>query len=86
MLDVLPPVTVFRLEDQTLLLADGYHRAAAAQAAGRAMVNADIQEGTGADAIQFATEVAMRDQGHSNEQPREAMKRYSSGRWPPTPP
>jgi ParB-like nuclease domain len=34
-LDHLPPVTVFALEDQTLLLVDGYHRLAAAQQAGR---------------------------------------------------
>jgi hypothetical protein len=26
LLDELPPITVFRLEDQTLLLVDGYHR------------------------------------------------------------
>jgi hypothetical protein len=46
LLDELPPVTVFRLEDQTLLLADGYHRLAAAQQAGRSTVKAEIREGT----------------------------------------
>ena len=59
LLDDLPPVTVFRLEDQALLLADGYHRVAAAQAAGRTTVSADIRQGTRADAIKFATELAV---------------------------
>ena len=45
LLDELPPVTVFRLEDQTLLLADGYHRLAAAQQAGRSTAKAEIREG-----------------------------------------
>jgi hypothetical protein len=34
-LDQLPPVIVFALEDQTLLLVDGSHGVAAAQQAGR---------------------------------------------------
>jgi hypothetical protein len=37
-LDQLPPVTVFELEDHILLLTDGYHRVAAAQQAGRIVV------------------------------------------------
>jgi ParB-like nuclease domain len=67
LLDELPPVTVFRLEDQTLLLADGYHRLAAAQQAGRSTVKAEIREGTRADAMQFATKVAARERGISDE-------------------
>lgn len=42
-LDQLPPVTVFELEDHTLLLTDGYHRVAAAQHAGRTTVRADVR-------------------------------------------
>jgi hypothetical protein len=53
MLDELPPIAVFCLEDQTLLLVDGYHRVAAAQKAGRTMIDADIREGTRADAVTF---------------------------------
>jgi ParB-like nuclease domain len=45
-LDQLPPVTVFELEDQTLLLVDGYHRVAAAQHAGRSTVRAEVRLGT----------------------------------------
>jgi ParB-like chromosome segregation protein Spo0J len=78
----LPPVIVFRLEDQSLLLVDGYHRVAAAQEAGRATVDADIREGTRAEAVHFATELAARERGFSDEQAREAIKRYSGGRWP----
>jgi hypothetical protein len=81
LLDELPPVTVFRLEDQTLLLADGYHRLAAAQQAGRSTVKAEIREGTRADAMQFATKVAARERGISDEQAREAIRRRSGGRW-----
>lgn len=81
LLDKLPPVTVFRLEDQTLLLVDGYHRMAAARAAGRMTVRADVQEGTKTEAIQFAAERAARERGFSNQQAREAIRRYSGGQW-----
>jgi hypothetical protein len=82
MLDELPPVAVFRLEDRTLLLVDGYHRLAAAQKPGRTMIDADIREGTRADAVKFAADVAVRERGFSNEQAREAIKRHSARRWP----
>jgi ParB-like chromosome segregation protein Spo0J len=82
MLDELPPIAVFCLEDQTLLLVDGYHRVAAAQEAGRTMIDADIREGTRADAVTFAADVAVRERGFSDEQAREAIKRYSGRRWP----
>jgi hypothetical protein len=57
-LDQLPPVTVFELEDHTLLLTDGYHRVAAAQQAGRIVVQAEIRVGTKAQAVEFAIDVA----------------------------
>ena len=53
-LDQLPPVVVFELGDHTLLLADGYHRVAAAQLAGRTTVQADVRVGTEEQAVQFA--------------------------------
>jgi ParB-like chromosome segregation protein Spo0J len=81
-LDELPPVTVFRLDDETLLLADGYHRVAAAQAAGRVRVTADLRQGTKADALAFASEVARHKRGVSPQQARAAIKRHSNGRWP----
>jgi hypothetical protein len=76
-LDKLPPVTVFALEDHTLLLADGYHRVAAAQLAGRSTVRAEVRVGTRAQAMQFAVDVARVERGVSAEQAREAIRRYS---------
>ena len=80
-LDELPPVAVFRLPDQTLLLADGYHRMAAAQARGRATLNADIREGSRADAMQFVTEVAVRERGLSPREVRGGDKAPQRSRW-----
>jgi ParB-like chromosome segregation protein Spo0J len=77
-LDELPPVTVFRLdEDQTLLLADGYHRLAAARMAGRSTLRADVRGGTRADALHFAVELAVQEQGISEQQARAAIVRFS---------
>jgi ParB-like chromosome segregation protein Spo0J len=76
-LDHLPPVTVFTLEDQTLLLVDGYHRVAAAQQAGRMTVRAEVRVGTKAEALQFAVDVAQVEAGVSAEQARQAIRRYS---------
>jgi hypothetical protein len=75
-LDQLPPGIVFALEDQTLLLADGYHRVAAQQA-GRTIVRAEVRVGTKAEAIQFAVDVAQAEAGVSADQARDAIRRYS---------
>jgi hypothetical protein len=72
-------VTVFALEDRTLLLADGYHRVAAAQHAGRSTIQAEVRPGTKAQAIQFAVDLARAERGVSAEQAREAIRRYSGG-------
>jgi ParB-like chromosome segregation protein Spo0J len=77
MLDQLPPVIVFALEDQTLLLVDGYHRVVAAQQAGRTTVRADVRLGTKAEALQFAVDVAQAEVGVSADQARDAIRRYS---------
>jgi hypothetical protein len=78
-LDQLPPVTVFELEDHTLLLTDGYHRVAAAQQAGRIVVQAEIRVGTKAQAVEFAIDVARAEWGLSADQAREAIRRYGGG-------
>ena len=50
-----PPVTVFAdAERDTLWLADGFHRVAAAEADGYKMVKAEVIPGTFADALKFA--------------------------------
>jgi hypothetical protein len=78
-LDQLPPVTVFELEDHTLLLTDGYHRVAAAQQAGRTVVQGDIRVGTKAQAVQFAIDVARAEWGVSADRAREGIRRYAGG-------
>lgn len=84
-LDELPPVTVFRLADETLLLTDGYHRVAAAQQAGRTTIRADVRAGTTTDALRFAVELAVRERGTSSEEARASIQRHSGGRWQPAP-
>ena len=80
MLDQLPPVTVYRLPD-SLLLVDGYHRLAAARRLGRTTVRAEVVSGTKADALAFATALAMRDRELSEHQVRDAIARRSGGAW-----
>jgi ParB-like chromosome segregation protein Spo0J len=77
LLDQLPPVTVFALEDQSLLLVDGYHRLAAAQQAGRTTVRAEVRVGTKAQALQFAIDLAQAEMSASADQARDAIRRYS---------
>jgi uncharacterized ParB-like nuclease family protein len=76
MLDELPPVTVFRLVDEpACLLADGYHRLAAAQRAGRSTLRAEVQGGTKADALRFAIDLVVRERGISEDEARAAIRR-----------
>ena len=58
------PVTVFELEDHTLLLTDGYHRVAAAQHAGRTVVDAlTCASEPKREAVQFAIDAARAECG-----------------------
>jgi ParB-like chromosome segregation protein Spo0J len=79
-LDDLPPVTVYRLPDG-LLLVDGYHRLAAARRLGRTTVRAEVVSGTKADALAFATALAVRERNLSEQQVRDAIERRSGGAW-----
>jgi ParB-like chromosome segregation protein Spo0J len=78
-IDEVPPITVFRIEDGSLLLADGYHRVAAAQRAGRATIRAELRTGTKRDALQFALELAAQQRGASYEEARNAIRKHSDG-------
>lgn len=49
----LPPVTVYDT-DEGLLLADGFHRLAAAIRRGEKKIEADVRKGTRADALEYA--------------------------------
>jgi hypothetical protein len=50
----MPPVVVFKDEDGSLYLGDGFHRCAAKESLGVATIQAEIREGTIDDAILFA--------------------------------
>ena len=58
----LPPPVAFRTPDG-LLLADGYHRVAAARALGRASVECDVRVGSRRDALVFAARVGAEQTG-----------------------
>jgi hypothetical protein len=56
--DRLPPVTVYEVEGK-LLLADGYHRHAAAVMLGRRTIRAEVRHGTFTEALDFVSEVNL---------------------------
>jgi hypothetical protein len=74
--DSLPPITVFDTAEG-LLVADGYHRIAAARRLGREWIELELHRGTKHDALAFAVENARRERGLSAEQAREAIERWS---------
>lgn len=74
-LDQMPPVTIFRTP-QGLLLADGYHRVAAARSLGRTAVQAVVFDGSRGDALAFATAKAA-EGGISHTAAIRAIKRHS---------
>jgi hypothetical protein len=76
----LPPVVVFRT-DQGLLLADGYHRVAAAQARGQDTIEAEIRHGSAHDALRYAASVGARQRGLSEAEVLRHLQRRSGGRW-----
>src|SRR5580700_11434774 len=56
--DRLPPVTVYEV-DGALMLADGYHRHAAAVMRGRSTIPAEVRHGSFTDALDFVAEVNL---------------------------
>ena len=60
--DNFPPVVVYKLEDGTLLLADGFHRIRATELNGLD-IKAEVREGTYQDALDFANFEANRYHG-----------------------
>jgi ParB-like chromosome segregation protein Spo0J len=73
----LPPVVVFETEDG-LLLADGYHRVAAARRTGAKTISADVRQGSRADALRYATRVGSAQRGLSAEQIAARIRRHST--------
>ena len=56
--DRLPPITVYKIDDR-LLVADGFHRHAAAVMLGKRTIRAEIIEGTFTDALDFVASVNL---------------------------
>ena len=54
----LPPITVFNI-DERLIVADGFHRHAAAIMLGKRTIKAEIREGTMTDALDFVASVNL---------------------------
>jgi hypothetical protein len=78
MLDALPPVVVFDTEEG-LLLADGYHRVAAARRRGREMIEAKVRLGSRHDALRYAATVAAEQHGISPEEAAAYIRSRRSG-------
>jgi hypothetical protein len=76
----LPPVVAFRTE-RGLILADGYHRVAAAQARGSDTIEAEIRDGSANDALRYAATIGAKQRGLSQEEVMRHLRQRSSGRW-----
>ena len=80
LLDDLPPVVAF-CTDQGLILADGYHRVAAAQARGLDSVEAEVRHGSAHDALRYAVTVGATRRGLSQQEVMRRLRQRSGGRW-----
>jgi ParB-like chromosome segregation protein Spo0J len=78
-LDALPQVVVFDTEEG-LLLADGYHRVAAARRRGLETIEAEVRLGSRQDALRYAAKVGATQRGISPEEAASYIKRRSQRR------
>jgi hypothetical protein len=78
--DDLPPVVAFRSE-RGLILADGYHRVAAAQARGSDTIEAEIRDGSAHDALRYAVTIGAKQRKLSQEEVMRRLRQRSGGRW-----
>ena len=79
-LDALPPIVVFDTGDG-YLVADGYHRLAAAQARGRETIDAEMHHGSRHDALHYAATVGAAQHGITADQAMEYIRRRNPERW-----
>jgi hypothetical protein len=79
MLAILPPVVVFDTPEG-LLLADGYHRVAAARRLGLETVEAEVRKGSRHDALRYAAGVGAAQPGISQEEAASHIERRTRGR------
>jgi ParB-like chromosome segregation protein Spo0J len=75
-----PPVVVFETSEG-LLLADGYHRVAAARLRGDETVLADLRKGSRRDALRYAAVTGAAQRGISVEEALGHIKGHTGGRW-----
>jgi len=80
MLDALPPVVVFDTKEG-LLLADGYHRVAAARRRGQETVEAEVRLGSRRAALWCAATVGAAQRGISPDATAAYINRRSGDRW-----
>lgn len=74
-LDELPPVVLYKLDGE-LIMADGFHREAAAERLGRSKVEAEIRQGTRDEALEYAVRANVsHGKALSSEEYREAVRR-----------
>ena len=76
MLDALPPVVVFDTPEGPLL-ADGYHRVAAARRLGLTTVEAEVRAGSRHEALRYAAEVGGAQRGISPEEAASHIHRHA---------
>jgi ParB-like nuclease domain len=79
MLAILPPVVVFDTPEG-LLLADGYHRVAAARRLGLETVEAEVRKGSRHDALRYAAGVGAAQRGISQEEAASHIERRTRER------
>jgi ParB-like chromosome segregation protein Spo0J len=74
-IDDLDPVVVFQT-DEGLLLADGYHRVAAALREGRETIEAEVRSGSRRDALEYATAVGAAQRGITSQEARKRILQW----------
>jgi ParB-like chromosome segregation protein Spo0J len=79
-LDALPPIVVFDTEDG-LLVADGYHRLAAARLRGKDAIEAEVRHGSRHDALRYAATVGAVQHGVTADEAMEYIRRRSPEQW-----
>jgi ParB-like chromosome segregation protein Spo0J len=75
-----PPVVVFDTSEG-LLLADGYHRVAAARLRGEETVDAELRAGSRGDALRYAAATGAAQRGIGVDEALAHIKDRSLGRW-----
>jgi ParB-like chromosome segregation protein Spo0J len=74
-LDELPPVVLFKLDGE-LIIADGFHREAAAERLGRSEIEAEIRPGTREEALEYAIRANVNHgKALTREEYKEAVRR-----------